>query len=848
MRLATRSAAMLLGLVLSLPAGAQLPARPAVIVPNGPHYVTHMPPPDRRVNVEIPVTPPHTASTIAAREPPERPAPVAAPGPATIAAVPAAMPPGAAGNAITVPFDPEVGAAAFRRGDTATVVFDQRRPIDVSALRSDAVFAAAEVLLLPSATLLRMPLARDLRLQLTRTRAGWSIAAVDAASPPSPQPIRPELSGPVLQLAAEQPGKVVSIPDPETGLGLLVGTQRKPGQSVPITRRMPELTLLPTWQGVAVSPFSDALSLRSTIKGFVIEVGAGRALALSPPPVEAIAEGAAHQFSRRFDLPGQPLESLMLRLQAAVAVAAKTPAQARARKRLDVAQAMIALGFGAEAQSVIALAGIDDSRAAQSPDTAALAAVAAMLAGRPAEADGIDEPGLTGTDEIALWRAVRAAMLNEGAPSAAAVFAANLPLLLAYPAPLRDRLLPLAVETMVLGGEQEAAQRLLDTRTDDKRLGLARALALTQNSSKEGGELKPALEAFAQVAVGADRLARARALTRAVELRLAAGELTPVQAADALDRLIYSWRGDGRELALRQRVASLRRQASQWRIALALLRETEQMWPEQKAALRAQLGETFTAAVEQDAKSPLPPLDLVALADENADLIPEGAAGTSLAIRLAERLITLDLPKRAVPVLEKLVAVTPPGEARAELGSRLATMRLAQGDAAGAVAALAKSDAEGLPDALLQTRALGFARAAAALGDLPSAISALTQLASEPATALRAELLEAAKDWRGAEVALLDLAAKSVPAEGKLNEPQARLLLRLASAAAQAGDTATLTLLRERDTARLPDGKTADMLRLLTAAPVQGVSDLPRAAQEMKVARALPGALRTMTP
>jgi len=87
-----------------------------------------------------------------------------------------------------------------------------------------------------------------------------------------------------------------------------------------------------------------------------------------------------------------------------------------------------------------------------------------------------------------------------------------------------------------------------------------------------------------------------------------------------------------------------------------------------------------------------------------------------------------------------------------------------------------------------------------------------------------------------------------VPDQGPLDEAQARTLLRLASPAAQTGDEAMLATLREHDLARLPEGKIAEMFRVLTAGPVRGVSDLPRAAQETKLARALPTALKTLTP
>jgi hypothetical protein len=114
----------------------------------------------------------------------------------------------------------------------------------------------------------------------------------------------------------------------------------------------------------------------------------------------------------------------------------------------------------------------------------------------------------------------------------------------------------------------------------------------------------------------------------------------------------------------------------------------------------------FAEALSQDAGKPLPPLELVALAEENADLLPTGQAGQDLAARLADRLVALDLPRRAVPVLEKLAASAPAGPVRAAFGDRLASMRLAQGDPIGALAALSASDAPSLPEPLLQARTL----------------------------------------------------------------------------------------------------------------------------------------------
>jgi hypothetical protein len=776
----------------------------------------------------------------------------AAPAPAALLALSASVAPvstGADVHAMRLPFDAGTGAAAFRRGDSAVIVFDQRRPIDMAPLHDDPVFGSGAVQLLPGATVLRLPLAPQTVLRLARNPSGWTVTAFSSiADVPKLRPIRANLADGAVRLAADASGQVISVPDPETGGVILVGTQTQPGQSMAVARRTPEFALLPGFQGVALLPVSDSVSLRTTPQGFLIEAGAGRALAMSAEEADVEAQADARHFSRRFDFQDLPPDALHRRLLAAIDAAAATPARARGPKRIAVAQAMLALGMGAEAQGVLALAAAADPRLADDPDQRGLSAIAALVAGRPAEAGALDDPSLSGTDDIALWRAVRAAMAHEGAPEAAPVFAADIALPLAYPKALRAHILPLMAETMALAGEREAAKQLLDRHKGNRRLDLARGFLAEADSRADSSNPQPALDIYDRVASGSDQLAHARAAVSAVELRMSRLGLPPAQGADALDRLLYAWRGDERELALRRRIAELRRAAGQWRPALDILRESEQLFPDQRPVWHALLVDTFSGALSADAAKPLPPLDLVALAEENADLIPDGDAGQALAARLADRLVALDLPQRAVPVLERLAARTPSGPARAAFGGRLAAMRLSDNDAQGALAALTASAADDLPPQLLESRTLTFARAAASTGDLPQATAALAALGTLPAIALRADLLEAAKDWPAAISALRDDADRTLPAQGVLTDAQARLMLRLASAAGQAGDESTLAELRQTTLSRLPPGQLAEMFRVLTQGPVQGVADLPRAANEVKLARALPAALNTLSP
>jgi hypothetical protein len=766
------------------------------------------------------------------------PAPVLAPAPApapaemdALAAAPFDLPAGTAGSAVLLPFGARVGAAAFRRGGAAWVVFDERRPIDMAALKDDRLLSGAAVQLLTAATLLRVPLAAGTELRLSRVPEGWTVAAMPSAPPLSPIPVVAKETR--FELPVVNPGQVVVVPDTETGQNLLVGTLRGTLAGIPAARTVPEFVLRPTWQGVLVEPISDFTALRATQDGFVVETGKDT---FSPQPDTARALAEAAYLTRRFEFPSGATETLLRRLHTQIADDSTAPAQSRSRPRKAAAATMIALGLGIEAQSLLRLAGEEDPRLANDPEAIGLSAIAAMEGGRDAEANGIADPSLNGTDEVALWRAVRAARRQEGSSEAAAAFATTLPLILAYPSALRTRLLPLAAETMVEGGAPDAADALLARLPDDTLLDYARALRLEAKGDTAG-----ALKRFDALAIGRDRLTGARASTRATLLRLKTKTIGPAEAANALERQFLNWRGDKRELDLRLRVAALRTQAGAWRAGFDLLRDTETMYPDDIAMIDARMADLLNGLMTGPAAATIAPLDLVALASENAELVA-AVAPTQAAGLLADKLVALDLPGRAGPVLERMMRAAPVGVAQATLGARLATLRLGEGDDAGAQAALANSNAPDLPPELIERRGLLAARAAAHRGDTAHAASILSGIGTAAADALRASVLTDAKDWPGAVAAFRDLVAKTVPPDGALNPAQQDTVLQLAGALARAGDDAGLQALGAQEMSRMV-GPRADMFRLLTAAPVSGSSDLGRSSAEIALVRAIPTGL-----
>ena len=231
--------------------------------------------------------------------------------------------------------------------------------------------------------------------------------------------------------------------------------------------------------------------------------------------------------------------------------------------------------------------------------------------------------------------------------------------------------------------------------------------------------------------------------------------------------------------------------------------------------------------------------ELIAMLEENAELMADGPDGEPMRVMLADKLMALDLPKRADPLLTKLMRAAPFGPARAGFGATLATLRLNEGDGDGAILALSESNSADMGDVVRERRALVTAQVEAKRGHTREALETLTGDRTPEAEEARAAILEQAQDWPAARDALAVLAARVVPDSGTLNEAQRQVVLRLATAAARADDDATLAGLREKFRTRIGTGPQADMFRLLTAEPVRGTADLARARAEMGLARAV---------
>ncbi len=747
----------------------------------------------------------------------------------------------AEGRAISLDLGAETGAAIFRHGDWVIAVLDRPEALDLSQLQGSAIFRNMETRQTGDATILQMRMAQPGTLRPRREGNAWVMEAfrdaVDANR--ALTAIMPELDpGPParLVLRAARPGRSVTVLDPETGSPLLVGTLREAGQAVAIGRRQPEFQLLPAMLGVAVLPRGDNIQLRALSDRFILQASGMDSLRLGADAGrEPLAEAAT--LSRIMDLPAASSATLLERMRTASANIASAGPLGRSEARRHAAETLLAMGMPQEAQAMATLALQEDPRAGADARLVMVQAAAALVAGREAEARQLENPQMPSSDETTLWRGFLAAARGDHAVAGPAI-AASLPLLISYPRPLAQRLFPIAMESLAAAGELTAANRLSEADPDNPSLHLARGMM-----AEADGRIEDALASYREAIQGRDRLRRARAIRRSVELRLATGQLDAAGAIAELEAALFAWRGDADEMNARIRLAELQREAGNGRAAFELLQETQRFFPERDNDLRPHLRAAFASALQS-----APPLNAAAFYDAHPEFLPEDEAGIRSVLTLADRLAALDLVDRASAVLRDALARLSDPAARRPVSTKLAAIRLAEGDAPGALAALdaaTEGNGQEVERAILRGRALARA------GNRRVAEGLLSELGDDGAEAL-AEVRAAAQDWRGAASAMMQhVDAKVPPPPAPLDANMRRDLARAAAYAAMANDTATIAQLRDTYGARMQGGPLAEAFTLLTGESLRGVQDLPRLQREISQLRLLPerlGGLNTPAP
>ncbi|WP_431857959.1 tetratricopeptide repeat protein [Azospirillum sp.] len=857
--------------------------------PNGGLAVTFAAPPDADLreyrtgnSVIVDILNPGTrktepAQTAAAPQPPAPAQPASPPpaqSPAPAQAAPAAQPPMQPVTAAPAkPVEREKGpilvfdaggpaaAAVYPRAGYLYVVFDKPLPIGAGTVTGPGAEQVGTVEPVPATggSAFRTRIGPFIWPQVERQGTVWRIVPMTRLTAPLAEELRVDsepdfLLGARIVVRALDAANVVQLTDPEVGDRLHVVPLPRPGQAINETRRYPDLEVLPSFQGIAVRPINDALTVRPVKEGVELtsagglflspaaDLGSRATVAQTPPspmpaPPAAPAQGGASPSlapppgkaapilsnKRLFDPEGWQRggpEKYTDNRQALQQAIVEAPESERPRAQLDLARFYFANGMGAEAQGMMDVLQATQPDLEGWPEFRALRGAARMLYGDlDGAAEDLAHPALADNAEAGLWRAAVAAGRNQWQPAARG-FKAGAAILTRYPEPLLSKLATLATEAALQSGDTGEAKRLLDRM--EARIGPEAderpdIQYLRGELARQQGDLDRAHDALEKSYDSLDRYHRAKAGLALVNLELEQGKTSPAAAAERLAGLTFIWRGDDMEMAIRQRLGEVQVAAGNFAEGFNTMKETAALIGDGPRAeqITKDMARIF-ADLYKDGASRMPTLEALKLYDQFRELTPVGPAGDEIIRQLAERLIQIDMLERAADLLQYQTEYRLSGADKAYVGTRLATVRLLDNKPAEALKALEISNVPDMPADLAAERRLMQAKALDQLGRGEEALALLAQDDTRESNLLRVDMAWRAQKWGHAAVALGKVIGQP-PAPGQTLEPErSQLVLNRAVALALAGDGTGLAQLRKEFGGGMEKGADADAFRVLT--------------------------------
>jgi len=711
---------------------------------------------------------------------------------------------------IIFPFEQDVPAAVFRRGDTLWMMFDTPQAIEMpnGAELLGGIADAFEVVLSGSTQVVRMDLSKDRLASLGSEGRAWVLSLGDVLLAPS-EPIdlvrRLNLDGQYEMTASlARPDSVHEFRDPVVGDVLQVVTAYPPARGIVRQLDYVDFTALRSVHGLVIKPQHGDVDVRLEGDAAVISTPQGLIVSASDRPRDPILAAARDSFIDLSALKAEnPLE-FSTRRRELLDAAARAEGDAKDVARLQLAQYFVANGFAMEAIGVLRV--MEEKRQDEelADKVRMTMAIADVLAGRNGEALALlESPTLAEDVDAVLWRVMaRACKQNFGGAKQDALLAA--PVVQSYPDWIRARFYLAAVRASVETNDAQMAGEFLD-RIDLATLDVEQT-SLYQLLSARLDELEgrstEALDTYGQVIAADIRPTRAEAVYRTLKILDEAGTLDLAKATKTLAGEAMLWRGDALEVEMQAMLADLYFRQGQYRLGFEGVRQMVANFPESRAVntLRDEAQTMFSELFLNGMADALGPVDALGLYYDFRHLTPPGTRGDEMIRNLARRLVQVDLLAQAAELLEYQLDNRLEGVARSQVAADLAVIYLADRQPAEALRVLGETRLTDVSATLERQRRVLEARALIEAGRHVLALDITRDMEGADIEQLR---LDASwKAGRYAEAAAM-LEAKYSAEDETLTEPERMDLVKAAVGYVLADDTFGVSRLRTRFAERM---------------------------------------------
>jgi hypothetical protein len=584
---------------------------------------------------------------------------------------------------------------------------------------------------------------------------------------------------------------------------------------------------------MVLMPYVDDLSVGIEATRVTITRPDGLSLTPSLMPSATSSEGLAGDtaspcflnFAEWRKISGGSFLATERRLRAAIA---RLAPEAANKARLALARFYLANDFAAEALGVINIMQQADPGLQSDMQLQTMRAAASLQMGRYRDAYNALAGAQFDTDRhAALWRGLtQAAMENWDGARANLDRAA---LMFKYYEPYMQARARMASAEVALGaGRLEVTDAELDRlpKRMAGKLGLQLALDRARLYAAEGRRDR-ARKLFAAVETGGNDEYAAKAVYYRVTADYASGALKPQEAANALERLRFRWRGDTLELNTLRKLAQIYFGDKRWRDGLLILRVATTNFPNEEWSMQAQddMRGAFVNLFLKGQADSMPPVQALGLFYDFIELTPIGSDGDEMIRHMADRLVKVDLLGPAADLLNYQITKRLDGVARAQVATKLAMVQLMDHKPQAVIETLRSTQISTLPDEVSHQRLLMEARALSEQKRYDQAIDLIAVDQAPDTVQLRAEIYWRSSNWPLAGQKTEELLGEKWNAPEPLGDEDRQNVMRAAVAYSLANDEASLDRLRTHFEAKMKTSRDASAFAVVTQRiDLQGVT------------------------
>lgn len=723
-----------------------------------------------------------------------------------------------------------VALSAFERQGYIWIIFDHMQNVDIASLQKSSSSLVDEIIQLPhpNATVIRLHPLTKVNTFVRKEGLLWIIDLFTRERPEELQelPIYTQYNinnQPYLFIPSTAAGEVVSLIDPEIGDLIVTGTSTDIGFGIKEQYDYPDLTLLPTVQGIAFSADATDIALRRGNTGYTIQA-VQRGLNISPnlellkhqkqlEKEDKVLSGISSEFDQ--ELLGKNFIDAEDQLKQEIIQADK---EQKDKATLELAKYYISQGLGTNALGILNTFKEKDSPLINTERYHGMLGAANFLAGRYEKAGEEFSYGkLPEINEAIFWRTLSLSAIDSSAENNA-ILVSYLNLVRNYPPEIRIAIAQIGARTAIAAGDDITAQSFIDIlKTMNKPALQPEINYLTAEKILMQGYPRNAIQEYRKAANSKDIKYSSLARKKIADLEIRLNVISPSQAIESLEGLRYAWGEIGFKKQLLSDLSNLYVRNNDYKQALDTLEELKKLSPtEEKPKIEQRQINLFEDIYLNNQADNLSALKALALYIDYQHLAPKSPKYNAIIQKLADRLVAVDLLDRAYNLLEeRLKSGTLSDIEKATYGSRLALINLFKGNNHEAMKILAQTETSSLPDTLLRQRRIIKAKALSGTGQEAMALDLLKDDYSKNALLLKSEIFWRGELWGDAADSIKYLIEQPTPGKA-LSEEQINYILDWATALKKAGRETVIVRLRNKFMPYFKDTKYYSAFSVLT--------------------------------